>query len=197
MKTGKPLKTKRGRKTRERILTAARELLAESGSGSVTMEKIGEKAGVANCSIVWHFGSKENLFLEIFDDVVDEFEKAFASYSSPRGNPMDMLKRFLFDYADLILAYPELHIIFYSYVFNGKITGKSGDRIRTMYDGYRRMVAERVKDFLPVDPENIASALIALIDGMFIQWYVDPDRVEIKKVFETFLNVVPEQAYME
>ncbi|MEW6079619.1 MAG: TetR/AcrR family transcriptional regulator [Thermodesulfobacteriota bacterium] len=190
MKTGKTIKTQKGRETRERIMKCARELLAESGWSSATMEKISERAGIANCSIVWHFGSKENLFLEIFDGVVDEFEEAFDSYSFPDGDPMDMLRRFLLDYADLIEAYPEIHIIFYSYVFNGNLSGKTGDRIRVMYDGYRRMVSERLKNFIPVDPEKVASALVALIDGMFIQWYVDPNRVNIKQVFERFMNIV-------
>lgn len=190
MKTGKPLKTKKGRETRERIMKAARELLADSGSSSVTMEKIGEKAGVANCSVVWHFGSKENLFLEIFDQIVEEFEKAFASYSFADGDPKDMLRRFLFDYADLIEAYPELHGIFYSYVFNGKLNPKTGGRIRGMYDEYRRMVAERLKSFIPDDPESVASSLVALLDGMFIQWYVDPDHVDLKKVFGAFTDLL-------
>ncbi len=190
MKTGKMSKTKRGRETRERILKAARALLAESGSENVTMERIGDRAGVANCSVVWHFGSKENLFLEIFDCVVDEFEEAFDAYAFADGEPHHMLRRFLMDYADIIESYPELHAIFYSYVFNGKLRGKTGDRVRMMYQGYRRMVAERVKNFIPENPENVASALVALLDGMFIQWYADPDHVDIKKVFESFLNIV-------
>ena len=96
----------------------------------------------------------------------------------------------MLDYADLIEAYPEIHIIFYSYVFNGNPSGKTGDRIRVMYEGYRRMVAERVKNFIPGDSEKVASALVALLDGMFIQWYVDPDHVDIKQVFEAFLSLV-------
>lgn len=190
MNTGKTLKTKKGKETRERILKAARELLADSGSGNVTMEKIGEKAGVANCSVVWHFGSKENLFLEIFDTIVDEFDKVYQSRPFPDGDLMEMLKRFLLDYAGLIAAYPELHAIFYSYVFNGKLGGKTGDRIRMMYAEYRRMVAERLKQFIPDDPENVASSILALIDGTFIQWYVDPEHVNVKKVFEAFLRIV-------
>lgn len=190
MKIGKTLKTKKGKETRERILKAARELLAESGSGSVTMEKIGERAGVANCSIVWHFGSKESLFLEIFDDIVDDFENVFEAYAFPDGSPMDMIKRFLLDYADLIEAFPELHAVFYSYVFNGQLSGKTGDRIRMMYGKYRSMVAERLKQFIPEDPQNVASSILALLDGAFIQWYVDPDHVNIKKVFKAFLSIV-------
>jgi AcrR family transcriptional regulator len=194
MKTGKANKTLKGKDTRDRILLAARKLLVESGSANVTMEKIGERAGVANCSVVWHFGSKENLFLEIFDNVVDEFENAFGSYEFPAGDPMDMLRRFLSDYADLMKVFAELHVIFFSYVFNGKIGGKNGDRIRVMYDGYRCKMAERIRNFIPVDSEYVASALIALIDGTFIQWHVDPDHVDIQKVFEAFLSIVSVKA---
>lgn len=190
MKTGKTLKTKKGRETRERILKSARELLAESGSGSVTMEKISEKAGVANCSVVWHFGSKENLLLEIFDCIVDEFEKAFESHSFSDGDPVHLLKRFLIDYAEVIESYPELHAIFFFYVFNGKLNKKTGERIRVMYDRYRQMVADRVKGFIPDKPEKVASALVALLDGMFIQWYVDPDHVDLKEVFGAFSDLL-------
>lgn len=189
MKTGKTLKTKKGRETRKRILTAARELMAESGSGNVTMEKIGEKAGVANCSVVWHFGSKENLCLEIFDDIVEEYDQVYQSYSFPDGDPMDMLERFLLDYADVIETYPELHAIFFSYVFNSKMSDKTGDRIRTMYADYRGIVAGRLKQFVPECPEDVASAILALLDGVFIQWHVDPEHVNIKNVFKGFLHI--------
>lgn len=52
--------------TREQLVYAAGELFAEFGYDGVSTRMIAEKAGVTLGSIHYHFGSKENLYLESF-----------------------------------------------------------------------------------------------------------------------------------
>jgi AcrR family transcriptional regulator len=55
---------------KEKILQAAFELFSKGHYNSVALSQIAEKAGIKKASIYAHFASKENLFLEVFDNEI-------------------------------------------------------------------------------------------------------------------------------
>lgn len=55
-------------KTRGRILAAAKEALLEIGFSRLSTRKITEAAGVPLSQIHYHFGSKQNLLLEVLEE---------------------------------------------------------------------------------------------------------------------------------
>lgn len=57
--------TRRGAKTRERILTAATELFARQGYHATTITEIGELADVQRGALYYHIQAKEELLFEI------------------------------------------------------------------------------------------------------------------------------------
>lgn len=64
--------------TRERLLTAARELIEEGGYGAASVIAIAERAGVAAGTLYRHFVSKEELFVEVFRAVCEREEHAMG-----------------------------------------------------------------------------------------------------------------------
>jgi AcrR family transcriptional regulator len=68
--------------TRERILAAALDQLAEGGYASATIQAVAGRAGVATGSVYRHFASKSDLFAEVFRQAsqreVDVFTEATA-----------------------------------------------------------------------------------------------------------------------
>lgn len=63
-KLGRP----RSEKTKNAILSAAYDLLLESGFGSVTIEKIAEKAGVSKATIYKWWSNKAAVVMDAFFD---------------------------------------------------------------------------------------------------------------------------------
>jgi len=53
--------------TRDRILNGLRSVLAEHGSGGVTLESVAAAAGVSKGGLLYHFPSKEALYEGILD----------------------------------------------------------------------------------------------------------------------------------
>jgi AcrR family transcriptional regulator len=51
--------------TREKLITAAGAVLAEEGSGAISTRRIADRAGVNQALVHYHFGSVENLMLEV------------------------------------------------------------------------------------------------------------------------------------
>ncbi|KJY24178.1 TetR family transcriptional regulator, partial [Streptomyces sp. NRRL S-444] len=57
-------KAERALETRERILKAACEVIAEIGFENVSMRKVAEHAGVSKALLHYHFDTREKLFAE-------------------------------------------------------------------------------------------------------------------------------------
>lgn len=55
---------RKGQRTRQRILLAARKVFAEAGYEKATIRGIAELSGVDKASVIKHFGSKQDLFDE-------------------------------------------------------------------------------------------------------------------------------------
>ena len=69
--------------TRERIVTAARELIAEGGYVAAQVAAVADRAGVAVGTVYRHFPSKSDLFAEVFREA-SQHEVDAMSEADPR-----------------------------------------------------------------------------------------------------------------
>jgi AcrR family transcriptional regulator len=65
--------------TRQKLLGAARELVEDGGYGTASVIAIAERAGLAAGTLYRHFGSKEELFVELFRSVCDREVRAMQA----------------------------------------------------------------------------------------------------------------------
>ncbi len=70
---------KAGEKTREKILTVARELVYRNGSNNTTYSQISKKADVNLGTIVYHFKSLDGIFSCIYDDILNQRSELIMS----------------------------------------------------------------------------------------------------------------------
>ncbi len=78
--------------TRERLLEAARELIEEGGYGTASVVAIASRAGLAAGTLYRHFGSKEELFVEVFRSVCDREVHAMRVAAEGGGSDVDRLE---------------------------------------------------------------------------------------------------------
>ena len=78
--------------TRNRIITAARELIAEGGYVAAQVAAVADRAGVAVGTVYRHFPSKSDLFAEVFREAsqheVDAMREAIEATQGPAANRM-------------------------------------------------------------------------------------------------------------
>ncbi|MDE3721212.1 TetR/AcrR family transcriptional regulator [Nocardiopsis sp. N85] len=60
-------RTERARRTRERIIEAARELFVEQGYGATNLQEVADRAGVAVQTVYYVFRNKRTLFKDVID----------------------------------------------------------------------------------------------------------------------------------
>ncbi|MGC4951737.1 TetR/AcrR family transcriptional regulator [Actinomadura citrea] len=77
--------------TREKLFTAAIELIAESGLAATTVDQIAERAGVAKGTVYYNFDSKAALFAALLEYGVDRLATALREAASGRP-PLEALE---------------------------------------------------------------------------------------------------------
>ncbi len=86
--TGRPL-TSRGRRTRERIVAAAAELMLDVGVTGTTMEDVRDRAEVSSSQIYHYFSTKDDLVRAVIahhdETIVGTHEEVFAHLDSLDG----------------------------------------------------------------------------------------------------------------
>ena len=81
------------RETRQRVIDAASELFAAHGFHGTTARDIAERAGVNLAAAHYHFGSKEDLYLEVLRAQFDAITAPLAAGAKPGRAELEALLR--------------------------------------------------------------------------------------------------------
>ena len=65
----------RKQKTRDRILQAARELFNEQGEANVTLAHIGERLGISEGNVWYHFHTKQDVIFALFIELQEQIKE--------------------------------------------------------------------------------------------------------------------------
>lgn len=86
---------KKSEATKERILLAAAELFAEHGYHGTTHQMMSDKASVNIAAINYHFGSKENLYLKVWEFLVEVGLQDYGDFIHEEDTPEEQLRSFI------------------------------------------------------------------------------------------------------
>ncbi|MCP9949958.1 TetR/AcrR family transcriptional regulator [Actinomadura madurae] len=183
----------KGRARRREILLAALNAFAEQGFRATSMREIAEMVGLSQAGLLHHFSSKNELLEEVLR-LRDEEQRAFNERFGRRDGLNAV--RYLIDLVELNARQVEL-VRLYT-VLAGESVG-AGHPARPYflerYATVRERVADRLRDArdcgdirADVDLQDVASVLIAVMDGLQIQWLHDPEAVDMKTAFADFLG---------
>jgi AcrR family transcriptional regulator len=166
---------------RTRLLEAARTLLRERSYGNITARDLVAASDTNLGSIGYHFGSKEALLNEAIGLALEEWAEAIinATRTDPGSGPLaltDLLRTVLDDY-DSIRPYYHAYI---EALARSARSPELREQLAAHYNRQRDRVAGLLADSLDetIDPANarhLASLMIATVDGLLIQTFIDAD----------------------
>jgi AcrR family transcriptional regulator len=73
--------------TRERIQAAALDLFAEQGYEKTSLREIAERLGVTKAALYYHFNSKEDIVVSLFDGLLAEVDATIAWFRDRPATP--------------------------------------------------------------------------------------------------------------
>src|SRR4051812_17817960 len=86
------MRSERGRATRDRLITAARELFGKRGYDGTSIEAVLEATGVKRGALYHHFESKQALFDAVLDRVVSDGARTAAEAARAEDDAVESLR---------------------------------------------------------------------------------------------------------
>ncbi|MFF4028436.1 TetR/AcrR family transcriptional regulator [Streptomyces sviceus] len=170
---------RRRAETRGALVRAARQILAESGDTSASIQAIAERADVGFGSFYNHFDSKAELFEAAVVDALEEFGQAFDERLTGIDDPAELLAAGFRLSARMAESNPELMQVLRRRGL-GHIHSDNGLARRALRDLQVGIASGR---FTPVDPMVALSALggtlLSLVELRFARPEVDGDEAAV------------------
>lgn len=181
----------KGDARREQILDTALDVIAERGYSGATVRQIADAAGVSVAGLQHHFGSKEKLLAEALRRRDSRAVDAFDGALSPQiAETFTTRIRQNMAVPGLIQLYARL---------SAESTERSHpahDHFRERYASIRAAAADGIRAAQELgqlrkglDPDMIAAMLLALEDGLQVQWLLSDD-VDIAAHMGYFLELL-------
>ena len=184
---------RKGVQRRQEIVRAAAQVFAERGFNGGSLRSIGERVGVSSASLVQYFGTKEGLLAAVLEEWARESRPAGAD--GLRGLAWMRSMREAMVYNATHRGLIELFL-----TLTAEATHPAHPARTFVQHRYATVVAEHVghlqeavadgevSPMTPTEVEQEARLFVAAMDGMELQWLLDP-RVDLLVLFDRFLDV--------
>ena len=181
----------RSEAARERVLLAAQSALAVTGYQGSSLAGIAEEAGMTTAGLLHHFPSKEQLLVA----VLAERDRSDGARHHLRGAQglaaLDRLVE-LVRYNALVPG-----VVRAFTVLMGEAVGEGHPArgwFEQRYPRRRQNIADALRAGIATgeiradtDCDAVATEIIAMMDGLQVQWLLDPDQVDLVEAFAHYI----------
>jgi AcrR family transcriptional regulator len=174
------------------IIQAALEVISERGYRGASLAAVAERVGLTQQGLLHYFPTKEALLIAVLE-IRDQWDMASAALAGSTVWPMEML----------------INLVEYNSTRPGIVqvfTVLAGDSVtedhpaqeyfKDRYRWVRENAAESLRaeygDVLPggLSPEQAAPLLVAVMDGLQVQWLHDPESVDMTRSMRDFARLL-------
>jgi len=171
---------------RDQLIRGAMKCLRTKGYARTTARDIAAASEANLASIGYHFGSKEALLNEAMIRIFKRRDWKVGETTNAPGDstPLERLRALFVAASDVFDAPRPLFVSFVEAIGQAGYSEELRERLAEHYRNARKGAAGTAlailgpaADRLHSDPEVVASFVIALFDGLVLQWLLDPDQV--------------------
>jgi AcrR family transcriptional regulator len=167
---------------REALLDGARRCLLERGYARTTARDLVAASGTNLASIGYHFGSKEALLngamQQCFDEYIEQITRIVFADSS--ATPLQRVRASWEALVSTFDQYRPLMVAFVEALAQAQRVPQLRAQLAECYERLRASVADMVQASVQGlsdhTARHVAGFLIAVYDGLQVQWLLDPQR---------------------
>ena len=182
---------------KEQIVRAALEVFSRKGFHATNVSDVAVKAEVSQGTIYHYFPSKDELFLAAYEfwevqSLYEEIRHVLNVSKSP-GEQLRILARTVGERMNQAAFLLPANVEFWSHISRNEHIQKKFGRIFTKI---RAAVSQIIKngiaqgEFADVDAEQAAAIMVAVYDGLILQWLADPQSVNWETISEILIQLV-------
>lgn len=173
---------------KDQIVRATVECITKHGYHNFSMQDVARTAGVSKGIIHYYFLNKDDLMMSVLDRVAGDIENILVADMVLITDPVQKLRIFMsvsFDIVRGTKEYYQVNMDFWTQINQKKEVRQVISRHYAKFrDSCARVIEEGVKAgvFKNVNPHYYASLVIAIIDGISLQWLFDETVYEYDEV---------------
>lgn len=182
----------KGARTKERIIQAALDLFADQGFTATSIRDIAAQAGLTHAGLLHHFADKDDLLVQLLAYREEQDELGAMRYAQ---YGIDKLFAWILDIVRINAADPSRVMLFVrlsgeaidpghpAHAYFARRYERILDALDAAFAGHFAVVPPR----LAVTPREAAISIVALIDGLQVQWLLRPDTLDMTALVRTHL----------
>ena len=181
------------------ILDAAERCIMAQGIEGITMRSIASEAGINLASLHYYFVNKENLLTSLISQKFLDYGSKFTSSLADADTPGEKIESVVSFLKKSILEDKSTYILLFEYLPHASRNTKIRELLRTSYKEFRSSL-ERLFDASlkkrnksGVDTEILSSFVVSLIDGMWIQLFLDEGAFDAGAYIAQVLALIEEK----
>ena len=162
---------------RARIRSAARAVFSRRGVGE-GLARIAAEAGISRTGLYHYYPDKEALVRDLAQELLDEEERLFAQALEAPGDVEERIQRLADGVLERFVAWSDYGRPLL------ELWARETRRLRPLLRRLREALATLMRDAQrrgqvdrDLPPDETAALLVALIDGLMLQVFVDPQGV--------------------
>jgi AcrR family transcriptional regulator len=182
--------------TRNRIIEAAALCFAESGYDGTAVARICETAGVSKGAFYHHFSSKQQLFIVLIDQWLEDLDQHLVALGGQVDDPAGQLLA-MTRVIGQIIQLPNQQLLIYLEFLNRAFHDPQVLQATTRpFHRYRQQIAGIIETgiedgtFKTASGDSAASIVIALAIGLLIQGFLDPTAADWEQVSQEGMELL-------
>lgn len=195
---------------RTHLLKAAIRVFARKGYHFTVMDDVAEEAGVSKGTLYLYFKNRDKLFESVFTDYMGQWDAEMEALLASDLSPLERLRQLMLRTLQIVAAEPEMaRALLDLWVVGLHDQAQPVIDFKPYYAWYRTCIRQLLDEaaaqgaLRPGVPAFAPAVLVGAIEGLILQWLVDPDAVPIgqlgEQVVDTFFQgllttVSPEDA---
>jgi AcrR family transcriptional regulator len=181
---------------RERLLVAARHCLVTQGYARTTARDLVAASDTNLGSIGYHFGSKDTLLDLALQQAQVEYVEKVLAVATAAGESTGGLEAVKASWIEMVAAFGEMRELTIAF-FEALVQGERSPELRAGLAATSRQMRDTIRTTLdradvgdPARRGAIASYMMAVCDGLLVQWLLDPDAIpDGEELFEAARSV--------
>src|SRR5215213_4063604 len=176
---------------RERLLAAAIEHVSQHGVGDISLRGLAAALGTSHRMLIYHFGSREALLIEVIRTVEEQQRAALAeALRDTDAPPAEIMRRMWARVADPAL-WPNERLFFEVYAQALQGSPHAVPLLDGIVDAWVEPIAALVAPDVPRDEARAEARLgVAVVRGLLLDLLATGDRAAVDAAMERYIEAI-------
>jgi AcrR family transcriptional regulator len=183
--------TQDGASARERLLAAAIEYVSQHGVGEISLRGLAAALGTSHRMLIYHFGSREALLIEVIRTVEEQQRMALAAILEDADEPpAEIMRRMWARLADPAL-WPNERLFFEVYAQALQGSPHALPLLDGIVDAWVEPLAALAAPDRPKEEARAEARLgVAVVRGLLLDLLATGDRAAVDAAMERYISAI-------